>query len=60
MPDGHLPSIEFIKFKETKLKLSRFDNDASIIFQSSNVTRASYEISLLITNKKNHTQEQKL
>ena len=44
------PSIEFFKFKETQLKRSRLDNDSSVMFQSSNVTRASYEIALLIDN----------
>ena len=46
------PSIEFFKFKKTQLKRSRLDNDSSVMFQSSNVTRASYEIALLIANQK--------
>ena len=44
--------IEFFKFKETQLKRSRLDNDSSVMFQSSNVTRASYEIALLIAKQK--------
>ena len=44
--------IEFFKFKETQLKRSHLDNDSSLMFQSSNITIASYEITLLIAKQK--------
>ena len=49
-------NVVFFKFKQNQLKRSRLDNDSSVMFQSSNVTRASYEIALLISKQKKHTQ----
>ena len=46
--------IEFFKFIETQLKRSRLDNDSSVMFQLSNITRESYEIALIIAKKKKY------
>lgn len=44
--------ITFFKLKENQLKRSRLDNESSVMFQASNVVRASYEIALLIAKDK--------
>ena len=44
--------IEFFKCKLSQLKRSRLDSDSSVMFQSSNITRESYETTLLIAKQK--------
>ncbi|XP_066941056.1 protein FAM200C-like [Macrobrachium rosenbergii] len=51
----------YFKIKEHQLKRSRFDHGTGVLFQPSNVVKASYSISLLFAKqKKPHTIGEKL
>ena len=60
-PELAKKDLAFFKIKENQLKRSRFDHGTGVLFQPSNVVKASYKISFLIAKqKKPHTIGEKL